>query len=175
MENFENPADGIEFKDNVAARRDQVRADLDVQFSDAGAPAGAIGKPLPFTFRVADYTRPQQDGGGIEFVDFPKTLAGGAIKGAGSAVRGVGKVAEGLGRVGVTAVNQAFDAGLEIPTNPLEERRMQRIAWANACWTRARKRRSAVRPTRNRAATWTSRKLGRWAVTRQHRAWPCRR
>lgn len=120
MENFENPADGIEFKDNVAARRDQVRADLDVQFSDAGAPAGATGKPLPFTFRVADYTRPQQDGGGIEFVDFPKTLAGGAIKGAGSAVRGVGKVAEGLGRVGVTAVNQAFDAGLEIPTNPLE-------------------------------------------------------
>ncbi|MFY2835820.1 LPD38 domain-containing protein [Achromobacter xylosoxidans] len=120
MENFENPADGIEFKDNVAARRDQVRADLDVQFSDAGSPAGATGKPLPFTFRVADYTRPQQDGGGIEFVDFPKTLAGGAIKGAGSAVRGVGKVAEGLGRVGVTAVNQAFDAGLEIPTNPLE-------------------------------------------------------
>ncbi|MFY3697382.1 LPD5 domain-containing protein [Achromobacter xylosoxidans] len=120
MENFENPADGIEFKDNVAARRDQVRADLDVQFSDAGAPAGATGKPLPFTFRVADYTRAQQDGGGIEFVDFPKTLAGGAIKGAGSAVRGVGKVAEGLGRVGVTAVNQAFDAGLEIPTNPLE-------------------------------------------------------
>lgn len=120
MENFENPADGIEFKDNVAARRDQVRADLDVQFSDAGAPAGATGKPLPFTFRVADYTRPQQDGGGIEFVDFPKTLAGGAIKGAGSAVRGVGKVAEGLGRVGVTAVNQAFNAGLEIPTNPLE-------------------------------------------------------
>lgn len=72
MENFENPADGIEFKDNVAARRDQVRADLDVQFSDAGSPAGATGKPLPFTFRVADYTRPQQDGGGIEFVDFPR-------------------------------------------------------------------------------------------------------
>ncbi len=120
MENSENPADGIEFKDNVAARRDQVRGDLDVQFSDAGAPASATGKPLPFSFRVSDYTQPQQEGGGIEFVDFPKTLAGGAIKGAGSAVRGVGKVAEGLGRVGVTAMNQAFDAGLEIPTNPLE-------------------------------------------------------
>ena len=35
-------------------------------------------------------------------------------------MRGVGKVAEGLGRVGVTALNQAFDAGLDIPSNPLE-------------------------------------------------------
>lgn len=120
MANFENPLDGIEFADEVAARRDGVRADLDVQFSDAKAPTGTTGVPAAFSFRVADFARPKQESGGIEFVDFPKTLAGGAIKGAGSAVRGVGKVAEGLGRVGVTALNQAFDAGLDAPTNPLE-------------------------------------------------------
>lgn len=120
MANFENPLDGIEFADEVAARRNGVRADLDVQFSDAKAPAGTSGVPAAFSFRVADFTRPKQETGGIEFVDFPKTLAGGAIKGAGSAVRGAGKVAEGLGRVGVTALNQAFDAGLDLPGNPLE-------------------------------------------------------
>lgn len=120
MANFENPLEGIEFADEVAARRDGVRADLDVQFSDAKAPTGTTGVPAAFSFRVADFARPKQESGGIEFVDFPKTLAGGAIKGAGSAVRGVGKVAEGLGRVGVTALNQAFDAGLDAPTNPLE-------------------------------------------------------
>lgn len=120
MANFENPLDGIEFADEVAARRNGVRADLDVQFSDAKAPAGTAGVPAAFSFRVADFTRPKQETGGIEFVDFPKTLAGGAIKGAGSAVRGAGKVAEGLGRVGVTALNQAFDAGLDLPGNPLE-------------------------------------------------------
>ncbi|MGE8688640.1 MAG: LPD38 domain-containing protein [Achromobacter sp.] len=120
MNNFENPADGIEFKDEVNARRDAARSNLGVKFSDAGAPAGTIGTAAPFTFRVADFAQPRQEEGGIEFVDFPKTLAGGAIKGAGSAVRGAGKVAEGLGRVGVTALNQAFDAGLDLPSNPLE-------------------------------------------------------
>jgi|GEM_PF-1371066 len=121
MDNFEIPDDGIEFKDNVDARQQGAREDLKVRFSDAKASAGAAPITAPFTFRVADFQQPQsQDAGGIEFVDYPKTFAGGAIKGAGSAVRGVGKVAEGLGRVGVTALNQAFDAGLEIPANPLE-------------------------------------------------------
>lgn len=121
MDNFENPDEGIEFKDSVGARHQGVREDLKVRFSDAKAPVGAAPMTAPFTFRVADFQQPQsQDTDGIEFVDYPKTLAGGAIKGAGSAVRGVGKVAEGLGRVGVTALNQAFDAGLDIPANPLE-------------------------------------------------------
>lgn len=121
MDNFENPADGIEFKDNVAARREAVREVQGVRFSDDPATEAELAAPAPFSFRVADYLQPADPSSGtMEFVDFPKTLAGGAIKGAGSAVRGVGKVAEGLGRVGVTAVNQAFDAGLEIPTNPLE-------------------------------------------------------
>lgn len=121
MDNFENSDEGIEFKDNVDARRQSAREDLKVRFSDAKAPAGAAPMTAPFTFRVADFQQPQSQGtGGIEFVDYPKTFAGGAIKGAGSAVRGVGKVAEGLGRVGVTALNQAFDAGLDVPANPLE-------------------------------------------------------
>ncbi|WP_338619046.1 LPD38 domain-containing protein [Achromobacter sp. E1] len=120
MDNFESPDEGIEFKDNVDARHQGAREDLKVRFSDVKAPAGAAPMTAPFTFRVADFQQPKQDASGIEFVDYPKTFAGGAIKGAGSAVRGVGKVAEGLGRVGVTALNQAFDAGLEIPSNPLE-------------------------------------------------------
>ncbi|MDF2861335.1 MAG: hypothetical protein K0S02_1607 [Achromobacter mucicolens] len=121
MDNFESPDEGIEFKDNVDARHQGIREDLKVRFSDAKAPAGAAPMTVPFTFRVADFQKPQQDASGIEFVDYPKTFAGGAIKGAGSAVRGVGKVAEGLGRVGVTALNQAFDAGLDVPANPLED------------------------------------------------------
>lgn len=120
MDNFEKRDDDVEFKDSVDARRDGVRQDLSLRFSDARAPTGTPLKTAPFTFRVADFQQPQHDAGGIEFVDYPKTFAGGAIKGAGSAVRGVGKVAEGLGRVGVTALNQAFDAGLDIPGNPLE-------------------------------------------------------
>ena len=121
MDNFENPDEGIEFKDSVGARYQGVREHLKVRFSDAKAPAGAAPTTAPFTFRVADFQQPQsQDADGIEFVDYPKTFAGGAIKGAGSAVRGVGKVAEGLGRVGVTALNQAFDAGLDVPANPLQ-------------------------------------------------------
>jgi len=120
MDNFEKRDDDVEFKDSVDARRDGVRQDLSLRFSDAKAPTGTPLETAPFTFRVADFQQPQQDASGIEFVDYPKTFAGGAIKGAGSAVRGVGKVAEGLGRVGVTALNQAFDAGLEIPSNPLE-------------------------------------------------------
>lgn len=121
MDNFENPEEGIEFKDRLNARHQGVREDLKVRFSDAKAPAGSAPMTAPFTFRVADFQQPQsQDTDGIEFVDYPKTFAGGAIKGAGSAVRGVGKVAEGLGRVGVTALNQAFDAGLDVPANPLE-------------------------------------------------------
>ncbi|MEN4919452.1 LPD38 domain-containing protein [Achromobacter spanius] len=120
MDNFEKRDDDVEFKDSVDARRDGVRQDLSLRFSDAKAPTGTPLETAPFTFRVADFQQPQQDASGIEFVDYPKTFAGGAIKGAGSAVRGVGKVAEGLGRVAVTALNQAFDAGLEIPSNPLE-------------------------------------------------------
>lgn len=120
MDNFESPDEGIEFKDNVDARHQGAREDLKVRFSDVKAPAGAAPMTAPFTFRVADFQQPKQDASGIEFVDYPKTFAGGAIKGAGSAVRGVGKVAEGLGRVGVTTLNQAFDAGLEILSNPLE-------------------------------------------------------
>lgn len=121
MNNFENPADGIEFKDNVATRRDAVRKVQRVWFSDDPATAAEMAAPAPFSFQVADYMQPADSAdGGMEFIDYPKTLAGGAIKGAGSAVRGAGKVAEGLGRVGVTALNQAFDAGLELPSNPLE-------------------------------------------------------
>lgn len=120
MDNFEKRDGDVEFEDSVDARRDGVRQDLSLRFSDAKAPIGTPLETAPFTFRVADFQQPRHDAGGIEFVDYPKTFAGGAIKGAGSAVRGVGKVAEGLGRVGVTALNQAFDAGLEIPSNPLE-------------------------------------------------------
>ena len=113
-------------------------------------------------------------GSTIEFVDYPKTLAGGAVKGAGSAVRGVGKVAEGLGRVGVTALNQAFDAGLDIPSNPLEgaadatHRLGERVLASRTDEAKRRKR------TPGRAATWTSRTPGPSGATRRPRAWRCR-
>ena len=108
-------------------------------------------------------------GSTIEFVDYPKT-PGGAVKGAGSAVRGVGKVAEGLGRVGVTALNQAFDAGLDIPSNPLEgaadatHRLGERVL---ASRTEAKRREADSRPggDLDKPDTWT------FGATRRPRAW----
>lgn len=115
------PDDGIVFSDNVAQRRDAVRAQQVAFRNPTSKDDNAAARRVPLTFKVSDFAAPAESGAdGIEFMDFPKTLAGGAVKGVGSTLRGVGAVAQGVGKVGAVALNQAADAGLSMPGNPLD-------------------------------------------------------
>ena len=109
--------DGAAFRGGVADRTANVRANGPRQAEPASLQFVAETEPfLPSRAQSSAEVEPE----GIQFIDVPLSVAGGAVRGTGSAIRGAGKVAQAIGEVGATAVNQAFDAGVAMPGNLLD-------------------------------------------------------
>lgn len=109
--------DGAAFRGGVADRSANVRANGPRQAEPASLQFVAETEPfLPSRSEPVAEVAPE----GIQFLDVPMSFAGGAVRGAGSAIRGAGKIAQAVAEVGVTAANQALDAGFGKPANLLD-------------------------------------------------------